>query len=557
MKDRVRSRRPARRGFRVVKPQVLGELAALDRERDRFFTLALDMLCIAGVDGYFKKINPAFTATLGFSEEELLGSPFLDFIHPDDVARTLAEIEKLKSGEHTLQFENRYRCKDGSYKWLSWRAVPNPDPGLIYAIARDVTARKSHEEEIELHNRELERRVAERTKELADLVVRLEEEVRSRTLAQMEAQKQLERVNALHRIDMAILGSVDLRVSLAVFLDQVTEQLKVDAASVLLPSAASGALEYAAGRGFRTESIRRTQVPMAKGLAGRAALDRSRVETRDLPREEEFCRKELAEAEGFVTYIGVALCAKGKLLGVLEIFHRSRLEPDSEWYEYLDTLAGQAAIAIDGSTMLMQLERANAELQQAYDATLEGWVRALDLRDHETEGHTLRVTELTVQLARRMGVPEAELVHIRRGALLHDIGKIGVPDHILLKPGKLSGEELLIMQKHPVYAYEWLSPIRYLQPALDIPYCHHERWDGSGYPRRLAGEEIPLAARIFAVVDVWDALRSDRPYRAGWPAATVLAHIQDGAGTHFDPAVVEAFVEMISEIEPDALGLTA
>jgi PAS domain S-box-containing protein/putative nucleotidyltransferase with HDIG domain len=192
-----------------------------------------------------------------------------------------------------------------------------------------------------------------------------------------------------------------------------------------------------------------------------------------------------------------------------------------------------------------QLRQAKTEVVRAYDATLEGWSRALELRDEETEGHTQRVTRMTIQLAQAMGMNDEELVHVRRGALLHDIGKIGIPDGILLKPGPLTEEELAIMRKHPVYAYELLLPITYLHPALDIPYCHHEKWDGTGYPRGLKGTEIPLAARIFAVVDVWDALRSDRPYRTAWSAEKVLAHIREQAGQHFDPQVVDIFLEIM------------
>jgi putative nucleotidyltransferase with HDIG domain len=180
----------------------------------------------------------------------------------------------------------------------------------------------------------------------------------------------------------------------------------------------------------------------------------------------------------------------------------------------------------------------------AYESTLEGWSRALDLRDKETEGHTLRVTEMALSLARAIGVPEEDLVHIRRGSLLHDIGKMGIPDSILLKPSSLSPEEWAIMQKHPMYAYEMLFPISYLRPAIDIPYCHHEKWDGTGYPRGLKGEQIPLAARIFAVVDVWDALRSDRVYQPHWPEEKVYEYLQAQAGKHFDPQIVRSFMAL-------------
>ncbi len=186
-------------------------------------------------------------------------------------------------------------------------------------------------------------------------------------------------------------------------------------------------------------------------------------------------------------------------------------------------------------------------LIRAYNATIEGWSAALDLRDKETEGHTQRVTETTLRLAKRMGFSKTEIVHIRRGALLHDIGKMGVPDHILLKPDKLTDEEWVIMRKHPELAYHLLSPIQYLQEALDIPYCHHEKWDGTGYPRGLKGEEIPFAARIFAIVDVWDALTSDRPYRLAWSRDRALEYIRSLSGTHFDPQVVETFLETIDQ----------
>jgi len=191
------------------------------------------------------------------------------------------------------------------------------------------------------------------------------------------------------------------------------------------------------------------------------------------------------------------------------------------------------------------LERSNQELIHAYDATITGWSAAMDMRDKETEGHTQRVTEMTVRLAERMGFSQQDLVHVRRGALLHDIGKIGVPDRILLKPGKLTEEEWVIMRKHPVYAYEFLKPIPYLGPSLDIPYCHHEKWDGTGYPRGLKGEDIPLSARIFASVDIYDALTSDRPYRPAWTEEKTLEYIQSLRGSHLDPQVVDMFQAFI------------
>ena len=194
-----------------------------------------------------------------------------------------------------------------------------------------------------------------------------------------------------------------------------------------------------------------------------------------------------------------------------------------------------------------RLESTLLALQQAYDATIEGWVQALDLRDKESEGHTRRVTEMTVQLARAMGIDEEMISHYRRGALLHDVGKLGIPDSILHKNGPLTNEEQAIMRRHPEYAFQWLSRVDYLRPALSIPLAHHEKWDGSGYPRGLKGEAIPLEARIFAIVDVWDALLSDRPYKLAWSPKNAAEYIRSQKGIHFDPAIVDIFLYQFEE----------
>jgi len=359
-----------------------------------------------------------------------------------------------------------------------------------------------------------------------------------------QTERQVQRLAALRAIDMAISNSMDLRVTLNVVLEQVTTQLGVDAADVLLLNPHLQTLEYSAGRGFRSTAIARSRLRLGECQAGRAALERRTTFVPDLAAETSFVRAPLLAAESFVAHSVVPLIAKGKVKGVLEVFHRAPLAPDPEWLNFLETLAGQAAIAIDNAELFDGLQRSNVDLSLAYDTTIEGWSHALDLRDKETEGHTLRVTEMTERLARAMSMSEAELIHLRRGALLHDMGKMGVPDGILLKPGPLADEEWMVMRLHPQLAYDMLAPIAYLRPALDIPYCHHEKWDGSGYPRGLKGEQIPLSARIFAVVDVWDALRSDRPYREAWPEEKVREYIREQAGKHFDPRAVEAFLEL-------------
>jgi PAS domain S-box-containing protein/putative nucleotidyltransferase with HDIG domain len=360
-----------------------------------------------------------------------------------------------------------------------------------------------------------------------------------------DSDRRLRQLQILREIDMAISSSLDLELTLNVFLEYVGTQLPADAVDVLLLNPTTHTLDYVAGRGFRTDSLQHTHLRLGEGHAGRAARSRHVISILNLAESPgDFEQSPFLAREGFVAYHAVPLIAKGQVKGVLELFHRSQPSPPWEWRDFLHALAAKAAIAIDNAALFADLQRSNVDLALAYDTTLEGWSRALDLRDRETEGHSQRVAEMTLRLARAMGVPEADLVHIRRGALLHDIGKMGTPDSILYQPGPLSEEEWEIMRQHPVHAHDMLQPIPYLRSALVIPYCHHEKWDGTGYPRGLKEEQIPIAARIFAVVDVWDALRSDRPYRAAWTEEQVQEYIRSQAGKHFDPRVVEVFLEM-------------
>ncbi len=359
-----------------------------------------------------------------------------------------------------------------------------------------------------------------------------------------QAERRTQNLLSLRKIDSAIAGSSDLSFTIGILLDQVTKQLGVHAADVLAFNPVTQTFRFSAGQGFHTQASKVTDLHLGDGYAGRAVRERHSIVVQrlnenlaDLQRSNDFAR------EGFVTYVATPLIAKGQVQGVLEIFHRDELHLDQERFSFLEMLAGQAAIAVDNARLFEHLQSSNSELTMAYDETIEGWSRAMDLRDEETEGHSLRVTELTLRLANSLGVGIEETVHIRRGALLHDIGKIGVPDRVLHKPGPLTDEEWVIMRKHPQFAHDMLAPILYMNKALDIPYCHHEKWDGTGYPRGLRGEQIPLAARIFAVADVWDALISDRPYRKAWPEAKALQYIRAQAGKHFDPGVVEAFLQ--------------
>lgn len=377
-------------------------------------------------------------------------------------------------------------------------------------------------------------------------IVVAHENITRRKLAEEKTQRQIEHLLALSSIDRMISSNFDLKLTLSEILKHVMAELKVDAVDILILDISSQILEFGAEHGFRTDIIRNAQFHLGEGYAGRVAMERTLVQVKNLEEDAGnlLLNKHLQD-EGFTCYFGVPLITKGQLRGVLEIYQRSMLEPDGEWFEFLNTLAGQAAIAAENAMLFDSLQRSSLELSLAYDATIEGWSRALDLRDKETEGHSLRVTKMTLDLARAFGFREEELVQVRWGALLHDIGKMGVPDEILLKPSALTDVEWVAMKNHPVFAYEMLSPIRYLRLALDIPYCHHEKWDGSGYPRGLKGDQIPLTARLFAVVDVWDALTSDRPYRPAWTKEEAVSYIHASTGTHFDANVVEAFMRII------------
>jgi HD-GYP domain-containing protein (c-di-GMP phosphodiesterase class II) len=363
----------------------------------------------------------------------------------------------------------------------------------------------------------------------------------------IKMERQVQQLSILRSIDLAIASGLDLNLLLSMLLDRVMALMHVDAATVLLLNSKTNLLEFAAGKGFHSNILQYTRLKLGEGGAGRVALEREMLHIPDLGKDRmEFDRSPLFSQENFVTYWGIPLMAKGRVLGVLEMFHRAPLKPDKDLQNFLVMVAGQAAIAIDSAMMFSELQRSNVELSLAYDATIEGLSRALDLRDKETKEHTFRVTDITVKLATRLGVKQSELIHVRRGAILHDIGKVAIPDQILFKPGPLAQEEWEIMRRHPDIAVELLSPVTYLEPALEIPHWHHEKWDGSGYPDGLHQEDIPFAARLFALADVYDALISKRPYRSAWSKWDAMQYIEEQSGSHFDPRIVPEFLDLIS-----------
>jgi PAS domain S-box-containing protein len=384
---------------------------------------------------------------------------------------------------------------------------------------------------------------------VSDITERKMAEAEREALLQ-ESQNHLRRLEALHAVDLAISASMDLRTTLNILLNQVTSQLQVDAADVLLLGSESQTFNFAAGYGFRTDTLEKAHSRVGNSLAGQCVIERKVVQFSDvsgLQLDPTFLS--LWEKESFQEYVGIPLISKGQVKGVLEILHRSHLKPEADWLQFLETLSQQAAIAIDNAQLYDTSQRFSAELAFAYDATIESWARSLELHDGESKGHSQRTVRLTLKIARFMNVREDQFIHIRRGVLLHDIGKVGIPTHILTKPSKLTKKEWEIVKKHPETAAQILSGIEFLVKAIDIPRYHHEKWDGNGYPNGLSGEQIPLPARIFAIVDVWDALLNDRPYRKAWSSTQALDYIRSQSGQHFDPSVVEAFLQVIQSEE--------
>lgn len=488
------------------------------------FEKSLEGVMLFRADRAVRTVSGSALSLLGYEAEELVGRELGDLIHEDD-ADAFVDAFDLVEARAGASEHVRYRIRDktGGWCWLEGTVtnlLKDPDVASIVLNFRGIGDRIRAMEKINALNGELRRRLAH--------------------------------MQSLRRIDMAITNSVDLRLVLDIFMDQMLADMGVDAVAILLYDLHTAELMPYVGRGFSTDVRHSLRTVLGDGPAGRAAREQRTVFLPDLGSDEERgAAVDPSVQDEFVSYLAVPMLAKGQLQGVIELYGRQVLMPTDEWLEFLETYADQGAIAIENSQLLRSLERTNTELQGAYDRTIEGWAYALDLKDEETAGHSQRVTQMTVRLARRLGISAADCVHVQRGALLHDIGKMGIPDNILLKSAELTEEEFALMKRHTIYAYELIAPIDFLRPALDIPYCHHEKWDGSGYPRGLSGEQIPLAARIFAVVDVFDALTSDRPYRPAWPRERALSYIRAESGRHFDPHVVEAFFQMMAAESTD------
>jgi PAS domain S-box-containing protein len=597
-------------------------------ERNRIFELSLDMLCVASFYGNFVELNPAWEKTLGWSPEELKAKPYLEFVHPEDRESTLNSAKTNLESTPAINFTNRFHCKDGTYRWLSWSTSPHSEPELFYCVVRDITEQKETAEALQKAHDALEEKVKERTAELSRANEKLQVEISERISRENALQQSEEKYRFLAENITDVIWTVDLEGN-PTYISPAIEELigftpeefmampmrdymvqeDYDAMMELLSeelakSPAERKHSVFIQARYRTKDNRLVHVELsvswiideqgnAAGLQGstrditaRKQLEDQIVESRRMYQSVVDTQQEMVVRylpDTTLTFVNDAYCRfygkqRRNMVGqkfldftppelhdeIIELI--KKLTPDNpsvmhehyvlsadgsirwqEWTEQvLFTEKGEGKEYQGVGRDITERVQAEESMLQAYDATIEGWAHALDLKDEETENHSQRVTDTTLTIAWKMNIKDEELLHVRRGALLHDIGKMGIPDSILLKPGKLTDEEWVVMRKHPVYAHDMLAPIDYLRPALDIPYCHHEKFDGSGYPRGLKGKEIPLAARIFAVVDVYDALTSDRPYRKAWSREEALKYIREESGKHFDPEVVEVFLKELT-----------
>jgi PAS domain S-box-containing protein/putative nucleotidyltransferase with HDIG domain len=514
----VRDREGDLTGFRCVIRDLTDRMLAEENLRRSFQLFTQGPVVVFRVQAHGREIVEFVSqnvAQFGYRPGDFRSRAdfFQQVIYPADIVRVNQEAERqIAAGSNFFEQEYRISCANGEVRWVydftSVSRDPYGTPSFLDWYILDITERKQAEERISL---------------------------------------QLQRLGALQMIDASITANADLTFTLQILVTRLIELLNVDAALVLRYNPKTRLLEFACGDGFHIEAPGTIRLRLGESYAGKVAETRQPIKlvtsTAALAAQLKF---PYLIKENFVTYYGLPLVAKGEVRGVLEIFHRSRLEPDREWMDFLETLAGQAAIAIHNAELLENLQRSNEELKKAYKETIMGWARALELRDKETENHSKRVVELTMHLARKMNFSDEALEHVWTGTLLHDIGKMAIPDRILQKDRSLDKEEWETMREHPLLAMRMLSAIDYVKPAIEIPLYHHERWDGTGYPYGLKAEEIPLSARIFAIVDVWDALSFDRPYRKAWTQETVREYLLAQAGKHFDPKLVEPFLEVLN-----------
>ncbi len=463
-------------------------------------TQSADTVFITDIEGYFRYINPSFEKLSGYTMSDCDGkTPRI-----------------LKSGH-----------QKASYYEKLWQTIKNGDVFKSTVINKKKSGGLFYGEQIITPIKNSKGEIVNFLSNMRDVTTRITYE--------KKLKERYERLSVLHSIEM-ITKSANQDITLDSVLNVITGKFGIENASIYLFDE-SKKLKHAYGSVI--DNRFQDRYDLYENFIENALLNK-KIKIFEISKR----NFEFFHTFGYKTMYIVPLISESLIKGVLILLSKKHEDNTSEWSSFLETFGTEITLSLENFELLKNLRKKNEELIEAYDETIEGWARALDLRDKETEGHTRRVTELTLKLAKRMGFSEKELVNIKRGAMLHDIGKLGVPDNILLKPGKLTNEEWKIMKKHPIHAREMLYPIEYLRPAINIPYYHHERWDGKGYPEGLKKDEIPLEARIFAVIDVWDALTSDRPYREALSKDEVREYIKKNSGSHFDPEIIKEFLKL-------------
>ncbi len=491
------------------------------QQREAYFRALIENsaegVAILDVEGDFVYVAPSERPLTGYRPEEVLGRSAFENIHPEDRPRLMEMFhENAKKPGVAVTTEYRHHRKDGEWRYFEvtgHNMLDEPHVRGVVVNFRDITKRKQAEEDLRRRAGELESlvavssslRAAPAVADMIPVVIR-------------EAAKVVGAANGA--IFLIEEGSGDL-ISKGWYSAETDSFVRLDGERLVRHTIHEGVTGFVVRTGeiYATDHMQDDPLPL-------------------------FVPGEAERLQGMNSGISLPLRAHNRIVGVLHVALREKRSFTETEVRLLTAIAEMAGSALQRATLFEQTLRHADELTSAYNHTLAGWARALELRDELTEGHTRRVTDLTLRLARAMGVAEPDLIHIQRGAILHDIGKMAIPDSILLKRGALTRKEQATMRQHPQFAFDMLYPIEFLRPALDIPLCHHEKWGGNGYPRGLKQEEIPLAARIFAVADVWDAITSDRPYRPAWAKEKAHKYIIAQSGKYFDPQVVKAFLSL-------------
>ncbi len=461
--------------------------------------------------GSIEYANPGIYNVFGFQPDELIGKATTFLVNDENNKQLVDDIRQKIIAGSSYRGEVRNFKKNGEPFWerfvISPITIPDSPTNQTLCLLEDISEQHWNKERIT---------------------------------------QQVEELSALRTIDLAISSNLDLQATLNIIANLAVKHLKADSVCIQLYDSQHHMLVNAAHLGLDYEPSQQIPFPAAADLTEWELVEEFSVHIPEKLNDQRLSHRiPFPDGNDYEACFGLPLVAKAEVKGLFRVFFKQPFTPEQHWLDFFYNLATQTAVAIDNFELFSNLKQSNVDLLEAYEATIEGWSKALNYRDQETEQHSIRTTNWTLDLAKNLGFSEEELVHVRRGALLHDIGKVSVPDRILNKPGPLTEDEWIEMRKHPKAAYDVLYPIKFLNKALDIPYYHHERWDGTGYPNGLKGKEIPLAARIFAVIDVYDALTSDRPYRSAWTEEKVIQYLRDQSGAHFDPEIVDAFLSLL------------